>query len=85
MGSGKQFLLRFPHRVPNHGFPFLRGDLSGIREIDLMVKPGIGEVVFIAVRSQVFIHERNGGRLIIKGADVHDLHAQTFLNRQKLG
>ena len=48
-----------------------------------MVKPGIGEVVFIAVRSQVFIHERNGGRLIIKGADVHDLHALTFVNGQK--
>lgn len=49
-----------------------------------MVKPAVGEVIYIALFSNKTIHQCHTGRLVIEGTYMHDLDTQAFLNRQEL-
>ena len=46
--------------MADDGFPLLGSDLAGIREIDLVMAAGVGEIVDIAVFSEIPIHQRDG-------------------------
>ena len=70
--------------MPDHRLPVLRSDLAGIGEINLMVQARCREIIQIAILRQILVHECDGCRLIVVRADVHDLHAKTFVNRQEL-
>lgn len=48
------------------------------------MQSGFAEVIAKAVLFQVGVHQRNSSRFVVKGADMHDLHAQTLFNGQKL-
>ena len=42
--------MDLPDGMPNHRFPLFRRDLSGIRQVDLMVQSRLDHVVFIQKR-----------------------------------
>jgi hypothetical protein len=48
-----------------------------------MVLSGLREVIYTAVFPRELIHGRNGGRLVVIGADVHRLHAEALIDGQK--
>ena len=58
--------------------------LPGIRQVYLVVQPRSTKVVLISVLRYVTVHQRNASRLVIEGAYVHHLHAESLVNRQKL-
>ena len=46
-----------------------------------MMEAGVGEIVFIAIFSQIGVHQSHTGRFVVKGADVQQLDAKPFLDR----
>ena len=70
--------------MPDDRLPVLRRDLAGVGEIDLVMEAGSRKVVLVAVFLQETVHQRNRCELVIVRADVHDLHAKTFVDREKL-
>ena len=50
-----------------------------------MVQPGLCEVRGIALFLQICLHQGDGPRLVVKGAQVHRLHAQPLLHGEEAG
>ena len=69
--------------MSNDGFPILGRNLSCVRHIDFVMQPFVGKIVDISVFFQVFVHEGNCRRFLIKWTYVHHLNAQPFVKRQK--
>ena len=56
--------------MADHSFQFLRSNLSGIAQIDLMVHTQAGDVQGIALCFHIPAHQFHRGRLVIIGADI---------------
>ena len=70
--------------MPDNGLPFFRRDFPGIGQVYLMMQAGVGKIVLVSVLRDEPIHERNCSRLVVERAFMHDLHAESFLDRQVL-
>ena len=79
--SSTQGCLYLPHRMPNHGFPFLRRCFPRVGKVNLVMQPLRREVIFIPVLAQKRIHLRHRRGFVVVCADVHHLHTKSFANR----
>ena len=73
------------HRMPNHRLQLFRRGFSWVGEVDFVVETGGGEVVGVASGGDEVVHKFHGFRLLVVGADVHYLNAETFVDGEKLG
>lgn len=72
------------YRMTNNRLQLFRSHFTGITQIDLMMQSFICNVQFITFRRSILMHKFYRGWLIIIGADMHTLYAQTFIVSQKL-
>ena len=70
--------------MPDHRLPVLRSDLARVGEVDLVMKAGARKVVLVTVFLQETVHQRDRCGLVIVRADVHDLNAKAFVDREEL-
>ena len=61
--------------MSNYSFPFLWGNLSCIRHINLVVQSIFVNIIEIPILFYISIHKSNGCWLIIKRTYVHNLNA----------
>ena len=71
--------------MPNHRLQFFQRGFSWVGKIDFVVETGGGEVVGVAGDGDEVVHKFHGFRLLVVGADVHYLYAETFVDSDKLG
>lgn len=69
--------------MPHHRPPSIRRDASGVGQINLMMHPVIGKIIYITVFFKKCIHQINGRRLVIESSDMHALDAQPFFYGKK--
>ena len=73
------------HRMPNHRLQFFRRGFSWVGKVDFVVETGGREVVGVAGCGDEVVHKFHGFRLLVVGADVHYLNAETVVDGEKLG
>ena len=72
-----------PDGEADDGLPLFRGHPPRVGHVYLMVQPGLCEVRGIALFLQICLHQGDGPRLVVKGAQVHRLHAQPLLHGEE--
>lgn len=71
--------LHFPYRMPYDRLQFFRGAFSRVAQINLVMTAAFIYVQIIAVRFHIFMHERDGFRLVIVRADMQTLDANALV------
>ena len=62
-------------RLPEHGLPLGRSGAAGVVQVDLVMRAVGDEAVR---RKELLVQACQGGRLVLVGAEVHDLGATTL-------
>jgi len=71
--------------MPNHRLQLLCRGFSWVGEVDFVVETGGREVVGVAGCGDEVVHKFHGFRLLVVGADVHYLYAETFVDGEDFG